>query len=48
MADLVLMQKYLLGAASFNKQQFAAADLNRDEIIDIYDLIKFRRQLISK
>ncbi|SEH40723.1 Carbohydrate binding module (family 6) [Ruminococcus flavefaciens] len=47
-ADLVLMQKYLLGAASFNKQQFAAADLNRDEIIDIYDLIKFRRQLISK
>jgi hypothetical protein len=47
-ADLVLMQKYLLGAASFNKQQFTAADLNKDEIIDIYDLIKFRKKIISK
>lgn len=47
-ADLVLMQKFLLGAASFNKQQFAAADLNKDEIIDIYDLIKVRKMIISK
>ena len=47
MADLVFMQKYLLGAASFNKQQFTAADLDKDEIIDIYDLIKFRKKIIS-
>ena len=47
-ADLVLMQKYLLGSATFNKQQFDAADLCKDEIIDVFDLIMFRKKIISK
>ena len=46
-ADLVLMQKYLLKAEFFSKQQAAAADLNKDGIVDIYDLIRIRRMLIA-
>ena len=46
-ADLVLMQKYLLKAATFNKQQAEAADLNKDGNVDIYDLIRIRRMLIK-
>ena len=46
-ADLVLMQKYLLKSEFFSKQQAAAADLNKDGIVDIYDLIRIRRMLIA-
>ena len=42
-ADLVLMQKFLLGRQKFNKQQSEAADINTDEIIDVYDLIRLRK-----
>ncbi|MBR5683458.1 MAG: glycoside hydrolase family 97 catalytic domain-containing protein [Ruminococcus sp.] len=47
-ADLVLMQKYLLGAENFNKKQFAAADLNSDGNADIYDMIRFRKMILEK
>ena len=46
-ADLVLMQKYLLGAENFNKKQFAAADLNNDGNADIYDMIRLRKMIIK-
>ena len=46
-ADLVLMQKYLLGAENFNKKQFAAADLNNDGNADIYDMIRLRKMIIE-
>jgi len=47
-ADLVLMQKYLLGSETFSKQQAEAADINDDGNIDVYDLIRFRKLIISK
>ena len=46
-ADLVLMQRYLLGSENFNKKQFAAADLNSDGNADIYDMIRFRKVILA-
>ena len=42
-ADLVLLQKFLLGRQNLNKQQCKAADINNDEIIDVFDLIRLRK-----
>ena len=46
-ADLVLMQRYLLGREKFSKKHFAAADLNSDSAVDVYDMIRFRKMIIS-
>ncbi len=46
-ADLLLMQKYLLGAETFNKKQAEMADINNDGNIDVYDLIRFRKAILS-
>ena len=46
-ADLVLMQRYLLGREKFSRKQFAAADLNSDSAVDVYDLIRFRKMMIA-
>lgn len=44
-ADLVLMQKYLLGIQQFNAEQCLAADLNKDGSIDSFDMILFRQKI---
>ena len=46
-ADLVLMQRYLLGREKFGRKQFSAADLNSDSAVDIYDMIRFRKMIIK-
>ncbi len=45
-ADLFLLQKYLLKAESFINNE--AADLNEDGIIDIFDNIRLRKLLMNK
>lgn len=47
-ADLVIMEKYLLGAESMTADQCAKADLIKDGIIDVFDLIKLRKIIITK
>ena len=42
-ADLVFMERYLLGAEKFNKTQFTAADLNGDNSTDTFDLVALRK-----
>lgn len=44
-ADLVTMQKYLLGAGSLDDWQFG--DLTGDERLDVFDMVLMRRQLVG-
>lgn len=46
-SDLVLMQKYLHGLGGLTEEQCARADLIKDDVIDVFDLIALRKQLIS-
>lgn len=48
-ADLVELQKYILGSASpMNSYRFLDKyDLNYDEIVDIFDLVLLRKELIK-
>lgn len=46
-ADLVLMQKYILGIETFNKEQFGIADMNSDGAVNSFDLISCRRALLK-
>jgi len=47
MADLVLLQKWLLGAPDTKLDDWKAADLCSDNKLDIFDLICMRKKLIS-
>lgn len=46
-ADVVFMERYLLGAEKFTKEQYLAADLNSDGSVDTFDMVLFRRLLIG-
>lgn len=46
-ADLVLMQKYILGVETFNKEQAKIADMNGDGNIDPFDLVSYRKAIIK-
>jgi len=46
-ADLVCMERYLLGAEGFSRQQFNAAELNGDGNVDTFDLVALRKLLIA-
>ena len=46
-ADLVCMERYLLKAEKFSKQQFEAADLDGDGRVDTFDLIHLRKILTA-
>ena len=47
-ADLVIMEKFLLGAETMTAEQCERADLIKDGVIDIYDLIKLRKIILTK
>ncbi len=47
-ADLVLLQKYLLRKTDLTSEQSFAADLNSDGIIDGFDSILLRRKVIAR
>jgi hypothetical protein len=44
-ADIVLLQQYLIGR--FNIRNAANSDVNEDGTIDVFDLIKMRKMLLS-
>ncbi|MBO5572606.1 MAG: carbohydrate-binding protein [Ruminococcus sp.] len=46
-ADLVIMEKFLLGAETITAEQCEKADLIKDEVIDVYDLIKLRQVILA-
>ncbi len=47
-ADLILMQNYLQQKNSLTKAQSAAADMNQDNICNIYDFIALKQKLLSE
>ena len=46
-ADVTLLQKYILGMGDLNDAQKAAADMNGDGAIDVKDLTLLQRQLLG-
>ena len=46
-ADAVIMQKYMLGKTKLTKTQYNCADLNSDGIVDIFDMVLFRQEIIN-
>lgn len=46
-ADAVLMQKYLLNCKSFSKYQWETADLDSNGSVDVFDMVRLRRTLIT-
>lgn len=47
-ADIVLLQKYLIKAETLSIEQGKIADVNDDNAINIFDLILLKRSLITK
>lgn len=45
-ADLVLLEKYVLGAGSFTEKQYAIADLSGDKSVDSFDMVLMRKMLV--
>lgn len=46
-ADLVLMQRYILGTEDFTADQFARADMDSDSLVNAFDLVLLRKILIK-
>jgi len=46
-ADVILLQKYLLGIENLNYEQYLAADMTDDDLVNIYDLIALKKYLIK-
>jgi hypothetical protein len=46
-ADIVLLQRWLLGKKPENFKNWKAADLNGDDVIDVFDLTAAKRYLVE-
>lgn len=46
-ADAVALQKHLLNSQPLSQEQGTAADINKDKIVDVFDMILLRGKLIS-
>ncbi|MDE6678944.1 MAG: DUF4832 domain-containing protein [Ruminococcus sp.] len=46
-ADLVLMEKYILGSQTFTEKQFRVADLSGDNTVDSFDMVMIRKILVK-
>lgn len=46
-SDLVLLQKYLLNSGVFTAEQYANADLNRDSVVDVFDMADMRKKVLE-
>ncbi|MDE6519406.1 MAG: peptidoglycan DD-metalloendopeptidase family protein [Ruminococcus sp.] len=42
-ADMVLLQQYLLGKTSLSATQYTYADINRDSVVDVFDMVEIRK-----
>ncbi|MCM1131940.1 MAG: peptidoglycan DD-metalloendopeptidase family protein [Ruminococcus flavefaciens] len=47
-ADLVLLQKYLLNGDAFTAEQYASADINRDSVVDVFDMVDMRQKVYER
>lgn len=47
-ADLVIMNKYILGSQKLEKAQFLNADINDDSSVDSFDLVLLRKILVTQ
>ncbi|MDE6797500.1 MAG: dockerin type I repeat-containing protein, partial [Ruminococcus sp.] len=45
-ADLVLLEKHILGAGNLTVKQYTVADLTGDKIIDSFDMVMMRKMLV--
>lgn len=46
-ADIVLLQKYLLNSDALSAEQYANADVNRDSVVDVFDMVEMRSRIIG-
>ena len=46
-ADIVLLQKYLLGTEKLTRKQFEIGDMNKDEAVDAFDMVLLRKEVIK-
>ena len=46
-ADLVILQKHIIGREIMTKAQSAQADMNSDGTVDIFDLVELRRAVVQ-
>lgn len=47
-ADLLLFQKWLLAVPDISLKKYEAADLCKDDRLDVFDLVMMRKELLSK
>lgn len=45
-ADMVMLQSFILGGMELDSEQLAFADLNRDGRVDVFDMVVIRKKLI--
>ena len=46
-ADIVTLQKWLLGAADITLNDWKTADLCKDDQLDVFDLCLMKRELLN-
>lgn len=46
-ADLVLLEKYVLGAGNLTEKQYTIADLSGDKSVDVFDMVLMRKILVK-
>lgn len=46
-ADVVLLQKYLLGDSNLSFIQYNRADVNSDSIVDCFDMVTMRQNIVK-
>ena len=47
-ADIVLLQKWILAVKDTKLENWKAADLNNDNVLDSFDLVMMRKLLTEK
>lgn len=44
-SDVIIIQKYLIMSAQFTHEQIDSADINMDEKVDVFDLMRLKRKM---
>ena len=47
-ADMVLLQEYLLGKIKFNENEYYAGDMNEDGLTDVFDMVFIRKAIAER
>lgn len=46
-SDIVMLQSYLLGVIDFDTERYTDADINKDSVVDFYDMILMRKKIVE-